>query len=459
MTSLRVMDGNLNDQTWINISESRYELGISKRENFPTNLYLKKRKNSPYFYASWMPDKEDDYRVTNKKRTPLESSTGTADAITAALKAIVWVKQKHRDLLEKITEYQEVKTKCLAHYWEEHFESFCVSRASNKSATKMIRDEKLKWYSPTYGLQKEKWSKIRVDQISRKDLSKYFLSLTDGMKSQQKTIIKALFTLAESDFVGHQFPSFPKITKPQKEQVVHFEFDDWQTLMKTINELSSGAARSSISFEEYKNLEYNKFNRMNQRNWVDLYDALWINYYWFLRSQDCQRLKIEWFTENAKDKEFICRNLEPKSDRRIENTKNLNDDAYGFFKRLLKRRPSKGWLNMPLEKRQEEGGQENKVTRNLNFLLKKAVKECLPEFDIKDAIFTNVRHTTFRHHLEDEPKFGQYPDINWFESNGLTSAPMLQDTYLKYISKETSLNESKKKMRHSEYSLTKRVAA
>ena len=105
MTSLRVMDGNLNDQTWINISESRYELGISKRENFPTNLYLKKRVNSPYFYASWMPDKEDDYRVTNKKRTPLESSTGTADAITAALKAIVWVKQKHRDLLEKITEY------------------------------------------------------------------------------------------------------------------------------------------------------------------------------------------------------------------------------------------------------------------------------------------------------------------------------------------------------------------
>ena len=88
-----------------------------------------------------------------------------------------------------------------------------------------------------------KISKIRVDQISRKDLSKYFLSLTDGMKSQQKTIIKALFTLAESDFVGHQFPSFPKITKPQKEQVVHFEFDDWQTLMKTINELSSGAKK------------------------------------------------------------------------------------------------------------------------------------------------------------------------------------------------------------------------
>ena len=43
-----------------------------------------------------------------------------------------------------------------------------------------------------------------------------------------------------------------------------------------------------------------------------------INYYWFLRSQGCQRLKIEWFTENAKNKEFIFRNLEPKSGRRSE---------------------------------------------------------------------------------------------------------------------------------------------
>ena len=85
MTSVNVMDGKLNDRTWINISESRNELGISKRENFPTNLYLLKRTNSPNFYALWMPDKEDDYRVTNKKRTPFQSSTGTTDATTASI--------------------------------------------------------------------------------------------------------------------------------------------------------------------------------------------------------------------------------------------------------------------------------------------------------------------------------------------------------------------------------------
>ena len=237
MTSLNVMDGKLNDQTWINISESRYELGISKRENFPTNLYLKKRSNSPYFYASWMPEKEDDYRVTNNKRRPLESSTGTRDATTAALKAISWVKQKQKDCLQKITYFEEVKTKCLEHYWEEHFDSFRESRASRKSLTKLLNDEKLKWFSTKYGIKKEKWSRIRVDQISRKDLTKYFLTLSNGMKAQQKTFLKALFNLAESDFVGHQFPSFPRISKNQSQQVVAFEFNEWQTLMKTVNEL------------------------------------------------------------------------------------------------------------------------------------------------------------------------------------------------------------------------------
>ena len=113
---------------------------------------------------------------------------------------------------------------------------------------------------------------------------------------------------------------------------------------------------------------------------------------------------------------------------------------------------------MPFVKRQSEGGQENQVTRNLNFLLKEVVKDCLPEFNPKNAIFTNVRHTTFRHHLEDDPTLGQYPKINDFARNGLTTAPMLQKTYINYISREQSLRDSKKKMRRSDYTLTKRVA-
>ena len=457
MTSTRVMDGNLNDRTWINISESRGELGIGNRVSFPTNLYLKKRVNSPYFYASWMPEKEDDYRVTNKKRTPLESSTGTADVRQASLNAITWVKEKQKECLLKITELVEVKTKCLAHYWEIHFDKFAAGRSIRNSATKLLRDEKNKWYSPTYGIEKEKFSKIRVDQITRQHLEDYFLTLKQGMKSQQKTLIRSLFSYAESDFVGHTFPTFPKISKVQTEQVKHFDFDEFECLMKTINELSNGAARSPLSFEEYSNLDSNPFNRKNQRNWVDLYDAIWVNYFWFLRSQDTQRLKIEWFTEDIKNQEFVCRNQEPKSDRRIEDTRNLKSDAYGFFKRLLNRREKNGWLIMPFTKRQNEGGQENQVTRNLNFILKIAVKECLPNWNLDDVTMTTIRHTSFRHHLEDDMTLGTYPKIIAFAKNGLTSPKMLQERYINYISRERTLRDSKKNMRSSDYSLVQKV--
>jgi hypothetical protein len=276
------------------------------------------------------------------------------------------------------------------------------------------------------------------------------------MKSQQKTVLKKLFKLAEDDFIGHTFPTFPKISKRQKTQPKHFDYDDWETLMKTVNELSSGAGRSTLSFEQYKNLEV-KQNRQNQRNWVDLFDALWVSYYWFLRSQDIHRLRIEWFKENAKEQEFTLINPEPKSDRTVVETYNIKPDGYIFFKRLLERRGKKGWLIMPFTKRESEGGQENKVRDDLNFLLKKAVEKCLPHLDAKEYSFTNVRHTSFRHHLEDDMTLGQYPKINAFAENGLTSAKMLQETYINYISRTRTLRDSKKKMKSSNYSLIKKV--
>ena len=452
MASSSVMDGNLNERTWINISDSRSELQLGNRVSFPTNLCLRKRVNSPYFYAIWMPDLEEDYRVATKKRRPLESSTGTADARQASLNAITWVKEKQKDCVYKINQIEETKTKCLEYYWDEHFENYASTRNKNSSGKQQIRDEKNKWFSPSFGIGKEQFSKIRVDQITRKDLDDYFGTLSDGMKAQQKTVLKSLFTIAEPDFNGHSFPSFPKITGVQEEQVKHFQSDEFEILMNTIIELSDGAAQREMSFEEYSHLEYNKFNRQNQRNWVDLYDAIWVNYFFFLRSQDVPRLQIKWFTEDPKNKEFVIRNNEPKGDRRIEETRNMRPDAYPFFGRLLKRRPDEGWLNTPFIKRPIDGGAEKYVIRTLNFLLKKAVDKCLPNWDLEDVNLTTIRHTTFRHHLEDDMELGTYPNIVAFAKNGLTSPDMLQKRYINYISRERTLRESKKNMRSSNYS-------
>ena len=455
MASLSVMDGNLDERTWINISDSRSELCLGNRVSFPTNLYLKKRVNSPYFYSSWMPDLAEDYRVVTKKRRPLESSTGTADARQASLNAITWMKEKQKDCVYKTNEIVETKSKCLEYYWEEHFEKYAATRGKNDSGKQQIRDERNKWFSPTYGIGKEQFSKIRVDQISRKDINDYFHTLSQGMKSQQKTVLKSLFTIAEPDFIGHSFPSFPKIDGVQKEQVKHFEYDEFESLLKTIIELSGGVANKEMSFEEYSHLEYNKFNRQNQRNWVDLYDAIWVNYFFFLRSQDVPRLQIKWFTENPEHEEFVIRNNEPKGDRKIEDTRNLKPDAYPFFKRLLKRRPDEGWLNSPFIKRPIDGGAEKYVIRTLNFLLKKAAEKCLSKWDKDDVNLTTIRHTTFRHHIEDDMALSTYPKIKLFAENGLTSPDMLQKTYINYISRERTLRESKKNMRSSNYSLIK----
>ena len=98
-----------------------------------------------------------------------------------------------------------------------------------------------------------------------------------------------------------------------------------------------------------------------------------------------------------------------------------------------------------------------KTIQTLNFLLKKAVKIAVPKFPVNDADLTTIRHTSLRHHLEDDPSLGDRTRIVDFAKNALTSPEMLQKTYLDFISRESSLRESKSKMRSSNYSLVKRV--
>ena len=153
-------------------------------------------------------------------------------------------------------------------------------------------------------------------------------------------------------------------------------------LINCVNHLLGGVARKNLSIEEYENLEFKKTSRDNHSNWVDLFDALWVNYFFFLRSQDLHRLKIEWFTKDLKHREFVFMHLTQKSDRKIKETRNMRDDAFDFMLRLMNRRSDKGWLLFPSYKRQCEGGAENKVMRNMNFLLQIAVEKCLQEFSL-----------------------------------------------------------------------------
>ena len=118
--NLTALDGDLNDKKWINISEFREELRLGKKVSFPVNLTIRKKPNSPYFYAVWMPELEDDFRKTAKKRRPFERSTGTTNAREAALTAITWVKEKSKECVVKLDEIEEVQSKSLSNYWNIH---------------------------------------------------------------------------------------------------------------------------------------------------------------------------------------------------------------------------------------------------------------------------------------------------------------------------------------------------
>ena len=449
----------MKDWKSLNIAENRSELGIDRKVSFPSNLYLNRRSHTPILYASWLPPEEDDPRPkTGKKRRAYQKSTGTDNERQGALTAIYWVKEKQRNIVLEMKNKEEESTqKSLADYWEIYLPEFIESKKDRNSFEKLVRDEKNKWNSPTYGLSKEDFAQKNVDLISRKDYESYFKTLSIGMQSQQKTLIKKLIEIAESDFIGHQFPSFPTITKPQKQQVKHFQRDEWEKLMGCINQLSGGFARENLSIEQYKELEYKQSNRKNHRNWVDLFDAIWVQYYWFLRSQDMEKLKIEWFRDESEHYEYVLTNQDPKSRRKIVETRNINPEGYKFFKRLLNRREEKGYLIFPHVTRKKEGGAEAKTMRDLNFLLKEAVKIALPKFPVKYADLTTIRHTSLRHHLEDDPSLGDRTKIVDFAKNALTSPEMLQKTYLDFISREATLRESKSKMRSSSYSLVKRV--
>ena len=429
----------------LNIAENKKELRIDRKVSFPSNLYLERRTHTPILYASWLPPEEDDPRPkTGKKRRAFQKSTGSDIPRQAALTSIYWVKEKQRELVDLVRKKEEeITEKSLADYWEIHLPDFIESKKNRNSFEKLVRDEKNKWNSPTYGLSKEEFAHKNVDLISRKDYESYFKTLSIGMQSQQKTLIKKLIEIAESDFIGHQFPSFPTITKPQKQQVKHFQRDEWEKLMGCINQLSGGFARENLSIEQYKELEYKQSNRKNHRNWVDLFDAIWVQYYWFLRSQDMEKLKIEWFRDESEHYEYVLTNQDPKSRRKIVETRNINPEGYKFFKRLLNRREEKGYLIFPHLERPVGNEADSSVLPTLNFLLKAAMEGSLPNVSSNARYWTTLRHTAFRLTLEENKALGVPPEINAFAENGHTSADQLRKTYLRFIDQEGTALKSR----------------
>ena len=442
-----------------NLPEKWNTLNVSEvfriRGSYPRDLRIKKTAKTNNLYAHFLPDIEEDPRpkqgrTKSGKRITISESMRTSDPFEGAKRAVEWVQKKQVEIRFSKEEQEGKYKNSLEHYWKIYFENEVPIRTTRRNFNRWEREEKLKWNADVYGISKQPWSQISVDLISRSNFKEYFDLLEklakknngsngSGMKSQQKTLINKLFSVAENDFIGHSFPSFPPISK-QKKQVRHLRRDEWDTLLRGVFELGKGQESVCFTPKKYESLEFSTRSKENVRNWVDLWDGLNLEWFFYLRAEDMYRIRSEWFSNTTDG--WFCDLETTKKDRPRHRTTHYRKDAEKFMSRLKKRKP-KGYLIFPHLNRPEGNPADCHVLENLNYLLKIAMEKYLPEFPKKEMKWTNIRHTAFRLTLEDNPSLGSQPYINSFAENGRTSANQLRDTYLKFIELEKTALDSR----------------
>ena len=431
------------------------------RGSYPSDLRIYRKKKSPNIYAAFLPEEKDDPRpnggrTKGGKRRIIDASMGSDDPFAAAKSAVAWVNEKQRKLENQREQDSGKYENTLSDYWDLYFDKESRVRSSRRNFNRWQREEKLKWSAEEYGINKQSWSQVSADLIKRSDLDEYFALLESrarkasrgngsGMKGQQKTLINKLFAIAESDFVGHRFPSFPPISK-QTKQVRHLTKEEWDILQRHVFELGEGKDADAYTPTKYQKLDWSPSNRQNTRNWVDLLDALYLEWFFYLRSEDIYRLKSECFKKIGS--EWFCDLETTKKDRPIHRTTHYRKDAVKVLKRITSRKPD-GYVILPHIQRPANNPADSSVLKNLNFLLKKAIEGCLPDFPKESMKWTTIRHTAFRLTLEEMPSLGMSPQINAFADNGHTSPQQLRDTYLRWIDADKTAREAREQIPES----------
>jgi hypothetical protein len=176
-------------------------------------------------------------------------------------------------------------------------------------------------------------------------------------------------------------------------------------------------------------------------------------WFFYLRAEDLPRLRAEWFQDHGE--EIICLLEQTKGNRPQQRTTHYRPDAIANWRRMNLRRP-KGLLVFPHIKR-SESDISGTLKKNLNDLLRYALTQCDPPIPSQGVTMTNIRHTAFRLTLEEMPSLGQPPDIYAFAENGMTSEPMLQRTYLRFIEQEATAKRARSQIKPGQWSMVKRV--
>lgn len=471
-------DGLPSNWKRLNVHDYRYELGVSNLKGYPADLVIKRQANSPFIYASWLPPAELDYRAIadGKKRREIQASTKTSDHQQSAKNAIAWAIQQEKQLSEQKDKCKEDKNNSLHHFWQILKPQLIQNLNKKRNSERRIKDEINKFEGIAYGVGRQEWSKKNIVEVNYNDLYSYWTLLDNRAtpsndmsetKRQQRAVLNKLFETARHN--GHHTlrnPTYPTIEKSISQRVPGFlQEKDWETLILNVIKLSGGYAKKEISQDEYLALPSTPYNlATSKKDFVDLYDALYLMWFWYLRAEDLPRIKAEHFHLDNHDPSDIKVKLamsELKGYRDAYPTNNWRPDAVTFYRRMKKRRPS-GYLVAPHKARFNRNENSSQAKKFLNSRLKYALEaSSISTRDEYENSITmhNMRHTTFMlAFLEWEELRTDEETLGDFARNANTSKERLRETYINHIGRNQSGSRARKAFKASELSLIKRVS-
>ena len=451
------------------------ELGFPSR-GVPDGLVVQRITKSKNLEAAYLPLEEDDprdfgggARGGKKRRVRRKASTGTPDPYEAAQKAIAWAKQDLADLKAQKKEQAQQDEKSLFHYWETWFESESRKKRQQRGFEKWARERNRLWSAEGYGVKHQPFAKKAVTEITFRDFSDYWTllderSLTRGnatnggaTKKDLRTLINHLLKAArEKDYPALVLPQFPEITH-QRHPRDHFTRKEWDSLISKVIDLSGGAARQDLTPKQYAELP-SAFKRVDsQRNWVDLYDALCLMWFFHLRLEDLPRLKAEWFKAGEGEDQVICTLEETKQNRDAQRTENPRPDGYRFWERLTKRKPT-GYLVFPQKERPGGDPVRSSVLPDIRHLFKHLKAVVQPPITRSGVEPKQTRHTAFRLLVEEDFEFYSTPEgLADLAYQGNTSTDELRSKYLEPVRRERNAAKGRKRLKPATWSNIKRV--
>mgnify|MGYP001160803060 CR=1 FL=1 len=453
-----------------------------------TNLFIYRgprkktgKQRSKGLYCRWLPDVLEDIRpdhlkftggTTKGKRRSFEGTTGKEDPFVAGQIAVEWYRKQRNHLTELAQQIEYDSNHSLEHYWQEYIADFTRRFENEVGGQKRITNEKSVWNAKVSGIGHQPFAKKSIDQIVQADLKDFWMvidakgrKIGNSMVTQKKsivTLINKLFTNAREsrDFPHLPNPLYPRIRSVSKKEAVYLVRDEWESLLKSIIELSGGKANQLLSLDELREIPWSDRDRRNPRNFIELYDAVLMMWFYYLRAEDMPRIRTEWFTikptiSNMADKPNLDRTAllkmeVAKGGRKLKTSEPYRPEATKAVERMLLRRQSDGYLLFPNYRRPYQNPSGSQVGDTLNTLLQFAAKQAGID---KKLVWTSLRHTAFMETLRELPELNEESKLIRFADNGYTSAKMLREDYLNKLESNTTAEFARAKLPEGSYTL------